>query len=242
MIKISPTALGQFLSGCPRKAAFYKDWKMKEKYLPAPLKFGIEVHKLVEEGLPDDIFEYANEGGNVLAAEIARKMVKVLEKQGYEILDREVWHLAQLTNKIEVVGKIDIVARDAQGTPVLVDLKTGARQWAKLKQTSGEIRIPKSETFQAPMYLTKPYKDPYFDGEWPQQLEYLMVPKDGKTKIHTFYENEDARANVIEACELFKFASDEGYFPLNRGWLCERCDWKPICWDLPNWEDKYDER
>ena len=87
MIKISPTALNQFLSGCPGRLAWYQSHKLKEMYLPGPLRFGIEVHKLAETGdFPDDIFEYADSGGNVLAAEVARKMVKVLEKQGYEFL------------------------------------------------------------------------------------------------------------------------------------------------------------
>ncbi len=241
-LKVSPTALNQFLSGCPGQLPFYQNYKLKEKYLPSPLRFGIEVHRLVEKGLPDDILKFAADGGNASAAEIARKMIKVLDKQGYEILDREVWHHAPLTDNIEVVGKIDVVARDEKGIPVLVDLKTGARQWKKLKQSTGEVRIPKAETFQAPMYLTPPYEDPYFDGEWPQQLTYLVVPNDGATKLPTFYENADARDNLILACELFKFASDEGFFPLNRGWMCEGCMWKKLCWDEPGWEAIYDER
>jgi CRISPR/Cas system-associated exonuclease Cas4 (RecB family) len=238
MIKISPTALQQFLSGCPGKLQFFQSHKLKEQYLPAPMRFGIEVHKYVEKGLPKNY----GVGMNVLAVEVARKMIKVLDNQEYDIIAREIWHHARLTDDIEVVGKIDIVARDKDGTPVLVDLKSGARQWGKIKQETGEIRIPKSETFQAPIYLTPPIEDKYFDGEWPERLDYLVVPTDGATKIHSFYENAEARANLIEACHLFKYSSDMGFFPLNRGWMCKNCDWRRLCWSQPGWEKYYDER
>jgi len=239
MIKISNSALQQFLSGCPGRLKYFQEYKLKEQYLPRHMKFGIEVHRLVEDGLPARAYEH---GIDPVAADIARKMIKVLKKQGYEILDREVWHHAPLTDEIEVVGVIDIVARNIDGIPVLIDLKTGARQWVKLKQTSGELRIPKAETFQAPIYLTAPYEDPYFNGEWPQRLDYLMVPNDGRTKIHPFYESDDARDNLIQACELLKASEDAGYFVLNRGWLCGDCDWRRLCWKQPNWKRYYDER
>lgn len=238
-IKISPTALSQFLSGCPGKLPFYRDYKMAERYTPAHLRFGSEVHKLLETGLPDDIMKY---NGNVLAAEVARKMIMILEKKGYEILAREVWHHAPLTDNIEVVGKIDIVARDADGVPVLVDAKTGGRQWKPLTTENGELIVPKAQTFQAPMYLTPPYEDQWFGGEWPERLDYLMVPNDGATKIHTFYENTEVRENLIQACEMFAAASDNDAFPLNRGWLCERCDWEKICYKIEGWEKYYEKR
>lgn len=241
MIKISPTALSQFLSGCPAKLAFYRTHKMKERYLPKALRFGIEVHTLVEKGIPTDFGAY---GGDLDAVEVATKMIKVLENLNYEILAREVWHHAPLTEDIEVVGKIDIVARTKHGIPVLMDLKTSARAWKTIKQNTGEIRVPKAETFQAPLYLTMPYENPYFDDdEWPQQLDYLVAPRDGVTKIYSFYENEEARSNLITACEMFKFALDSDYgLSLNKGWLCNGCDWKKLCWDMPGWEKYYDER
>ena len=239
MIKISPTALNQFLSGCPARLAFYSQYKLKERYLPRALQFGIEVHDLVEKGLPDieQIYD-----GDIMAVETAAKMLKVLEKQGYEILAQEVWHCAPLTSDIEVVGKIDIVAYTNVGVPVLVDLKTSARSWNTITQNTGEIRIPKAETFQAPMYLTPPYENPYFDGEWPQRLDYLVVPADGVTQIYPFFENAEIRANLVTACEIFKFALDSDLLPANRGWLCDNYDWQKICWDLPGWEKYYERR
>ena len=228
---VSKSGLEQFMSGCMHRYPLYRKYNLA--LMPPALAFGIEVHRLVEEGLPNP-----PSSDNLQAIEIASKLLRLTSKLGYKIIDREIQHLAPLTNDIQVVGRIDAVA-ELDGELVLIDFKTSGYGWKKRKTELGEIVYPKALGFQGPIYLTPPYGD---DGSWPVELHYLLAPKQGKTAVHKFYENDEARQNLIRAATIMKDASDRGWFPQNRGWLCEGCDWAPACWKWNNWQRYYTER
>ena len=228
---VSKSGLEQFMSGCMARYPLYRKYNLA--MMPPALAFGIAVHRLVEEGLPNPP---SNE--NLKVIEIASKLLRLTSKLGYKIIDREIYHIAPLTDDIQVVGRIDAVA-ELDGDTVLLDYKTSGYGWKKRKTEQGETVVPKALGFQGPIYLTPPYGD---KGSWPIEMHYLLAPKNGKTAVHKFYENDEARQNLIRAATLMKDAHDRGWFPMNRGWLCDDCDFMHACWKTPGWEKHYIER
>jgi hypothetical protein len=236
---LSKSALDQFMSGCPAKYTFYQKWNLAK--MPPALDFGIRVHKMMQEGLPNP----HTPAQDLEAVEIAERLLNLVEKAGYRILAQEVKHIAPRTDDIQMFALIDAIA-ELDGEPVLVDFKTGARLWKKWKTMHGEIVTPKAAGFQGTIYLTPPYpgstSDHWGAGIWPNEMHFLMAPKEGPTHIYKYYTNEADKQNLIRAATMLKDAADRGWFPKNKGWLCESCDWMQVCWELPDWERHYVER
>jgi len=226
---VSNSGLKQFFSGCPAKWTFYKKYSLAVP--PKPLAFGIAVHEAVEEGLSQPHYE------DPYVYEIASKMLRVLKNRGYKIIDREINHLAPLTKDIWVAGRIDLVA-ELDGLPVLVDWKTAARNWSKIKTEDGEVHFPQDETIQGTIYTTPPPRA----SAWSDDLHYIVVPRNGVSKIHKYHRNEEDVQNLIRLATLMKDASDRGWFPKMKGYQCLKCDWKDACWQTKNWERHYVER
>jgi CRISPR/Cas system-associated exonuclease Cas4 (RecB family) len=214
------------MSGCPYKFPLYK--KYTRESLSKAEKFGIEVHKMMERGLP-------NPPEITDAYEIAYKLQTMTNNLGYKIIDREVTHIAPLTEGIQVFGIIDAVA-ELDGEPILIDYKTGARKWADVKTIHGELITPKSVGYQGPVYLTRPYEDKYFGGEWAGELHYLLAPNNGVTQVYKYHQNDTDDQNLIRTAKIIKDAADKGWFPKNRGWLCGSCSYKHACYETPNWK------
>ena len=239
-ITLSKTSIEQFMSGCNYKYPLYKKYTMK-KMSPA-MQFGIDVHQMLEEGVP----QFANEDTiDIRVYEIAQKLETMTNKLGYHILDREVKHIAPLTKDIQVFGIIDVVA-ELDGEPVLIDYKTAAQTWKTVTTQEGELIVPKAVGFQGPIYLTTPYagssSDYWGDGLWPGELHYLLAPTNGLTKVHKYYDNATDRENLLQAARQIKAAVDAGAFPKNRGWMCGQCDWKNVCYQTRDWRKYHEEK
>ncbi len=169
--------------------------------------------------------------------EVASKLLRMVKKLGYKIIDQEISHFAPLTDDIWVAGRIDAVA-ELDGETVLIDFKTGANGWKRRKLETGEIVYFQALSNQGTIYLTPPagVKD------WPIEMHYLHAPNNGVTKVHPYYQNEDDRQNLIRLATLMKDAADRGWFPKNKGWQCNNCDWMHCCWETPGWNRYYTER
>jgi len=226
---ISHSGLRQFFSGCPAKYPFYQKYKLT--LLPSYYTFGLEVHRLVEEGLtkPHEV--------DYRVYEVASKMLRMVKKLGYKIIDQEIDHYAPLTDDIWVAGRIDAVA-ELDGDTVLLDFKTSANGWKTRKLETGEIVTFQALGTQGTIYLTPPLGV----TDWPLEMHYLLAPTDGKTAVHKYYYNEPDRQNLIQLATLMKDASDRGWFPKMKGYQCNQCDWMHACWQTPGWEKYYTER
>ena len=232
MLTLSKTSIEKFMSGCPYQFPLYKKYT-REKMSRAE-QFGIDVHKMLERGLPNPPEETAT-------YEIAHKLQTMTNNLGYKIIDREVKHFAPLTDGIQVFGYIDAVA-ELDGEPVLIDYKTGGRAWKKIKTLTGEVFVPKAIGYQGPIYLTPPYEDKYLGGEWAGELHYLYAPNNGVTKVHKYYKNDADDDNLERTCMIIKYAADLGWFPKNRGWLCGGCSLMHACYQTPNWKKYHKEK
>lgn len=226
---VSNSGLRQFYSGCPAKYTFYKKYNLA--ILPPPLIFGLQVHKMVEEGLPQP------HKTNMAVYEIASKLLRMVKKLGYKIIDQEIDHLAPLTDDIWVAGRIDAVA-ELEGEPVLIDFKTGAYGWKKRRLETGEIVYFQAMGTQGTIYTTPPIGS----DAWPDRLDYLLASSNGRTQVHTYYNNEEDRQNLIRMATIMKDASDRGWFPKVVNYQCHDCNFMHACWKTPNWEQYYVER
>lgn len=237
MLTLSKTSLEQFMSGCNYRFPLYR--KYTRLRISRYEKFGIAVHQMLEAGVPE------SPDDNLSEWEIADKLETMVDKLGYHILDREVKHIAKLTDGIQVFGIIDAIA-ELDGEPVLIDYKTGGRAWKTITTEQGEIVVPKAAGFQGPIYLTKPYggsiSDYWGNGLWPGELHYLYAPNTGVTKRHRYYKNDIDDQNLLHAAGLLKDAVDRGWFPKNVGWQCEGCDWRNVCYKTPGWEKYHGEK
>ncbi len=231
---LSKTSMDQFFSGCNFRFPLYKKYT-RVKQSPAEKK-GILVHKMLEDGIPSQPQpEYFD------AYETAIKLDKMINNLGYKIIDREVKHIAQLTDEIQLFGYIDVVA-ELDGEPILVDYKTGGRPWKETKTIHGEIVVAKARGFQGPIYLTPPIVDEYFGGEWAGRMDYLYAPNQGVTKVYSYYSNEADHQNLIRAATMIAEAAERGWFPKNQGWLCGNCDFYNACYQTKNWRRYHKEK
>lgn len=237
---VSKSALEQFLSGCPARYTFYR--KFNRVKVSAAEQFGIDVHKMVQNGIPADLSTV-----DLRVQETCAKLLRAVSNLGYEILAKEVEHIAPISEEIQVYGIIDAIARTPAGLPVLIDYKTSARSWNKVKTQDGEVVYPKAQGFQGPIYLTPPYPNttsalPELEGYWPEEMHYIVAPTDGVVGVYKYYTNEKDRRNLLWAAGQLRNAAERGEFPLNRGWLCGDCPWAEACFKTPDWERHYTKR
>jgi hypothetical protein len=236
---VSNSALGQFFSGCPARFPFFKQYSLKEKWMPKHLKFGIAVHRIMDEGVPGlgDLTDFDED-----AIMTAERLSNLAEKQGYTILQTEIKHRAALTNDIDVFGIIDALALTKEGRPILIDWKTGDYPWKGFKTEDGEVIVTKARGWQGTIYTLEPYEMPIDWDEWPSEMHYLTAPRYGTASVHPYHANDADVRNLVWAAEQLKAAADADRFPKNVGYLCRDCDWKKSCWGMSDWEKYYNVR
>jgi CRISPR/Cas system-associated exonuclease Cas4 (RecB family) len=243
----SKSLLEKYFSGCSHRAYLYKRWNMKKEYMPKQLQFGIEVHDLIERGLSGenlwtkDKLEFE---GNAEALERAERAINWCKKNGYTVLALEERHYATLTDDINLFGVIDCIA-EKDGETILIDWKTASRNWTTTKVGEDGDRIYiGAQGWQGPVYLTTPNESSIIKpSAWPTEMLYVVIPKNGTIGAYRYTKNEADDQALLQACQVVKNATDQGWFPKNQGtWTCDRCDFKHVCWKTPGWEKYYDKR
>ena len=244
----SKSLLEKYFSGCAHRAYLYKRWNMKQEHMPKQLKFGIEVHDLIERGLSGETLYDKKKAeefeGDAKALERAERALNWVKKSGYEILALEEKHIAPLTDDIQLFGIIDCVALDKEGTPVLIDWKTATSNWTLTKLESGEKVYIGAGGWQGPVYLTVPYESSILrPSAWPDIMKYVVIPTSGTVGVYTYEKNEADDQALLQACQAVSHATNQGWFPKNKGtWTCNRCDFKHACYKTPGWQKYYDKR
>ena len=245
----SKSLLEKYFSGCAHRAYLYKRWNLKKEYMPKPMKFGIEVHDLIERGLNGEQFydPKANKltfKGDARALDRTERAINWAEKAGLDILALEAKHYAHLTDDIALFGVIDCIALDKDQNPVLIDWKTSKSNWTITKNEEGEEVYIGACGWQGPVYLTVPAESSIIrPSAWPTTMKYIVIPEYGTVGEYTYEKNEADDQALIQACQAVQHAFDTGNLPKNRGtWTCNKCDFKHVCWKTKNWTKYYDKR
>lgn len=228
-LKLSATAIDNYYSGCTMRLDFYRSYETTKK--SRALHLGELFHLYMEKGIPKDADEEAKE--------LAERMYKFIDKEGYEILYKEWRHLAPMVQGVDVHGIVDALALK-DGETVLVDYKSAGSPWQLLKRVNGKRHVaPQAETFQGVIYTTPPYTPPDGFKKWPDTIHYIVVPKDGgPIRTHPFTPTAEDRDNLAIACEEIS----KSITCKHKGWACNRCKYKEICWNIPGWENKFKEK
>jgi len=245
----SKSLLEKYFSGCAHRAYLYRMWNLKPKYMPKPLKFGIEVHGLIEDGLKGKpLYDPKTLESDASATGIdrAERALNWMDKKGYEVLGLEVKHFAPLTDDINLFGVIDVVALDKMGNPILIDWKTSKNLWTPTTLANGDVVYIGSRGWQGPVYLTKPFESNLIaPSSWPTKMLYVIIPEYETVGAYEYEVTEEDTQALIRACETVKIAREDDNFPQNRGYQCDAnwgCDFKKVCWETKNWKKYYDPR
>ena len=245
----SKSLLEKYFSGCAYRAYLYRQWNLKPKYMPKPLKFGIEVHKAIEEGISgkaiyDDVTLTSEYSATAIAR--AERAFNWLDKKNYTVLGSEVEHFAYLTSNIDLFGVIDVIAEAPDGEIILIDWKTAKSLWSPTTLANGSTVYIGAQGWQGPVYLTKPKKSDIVDPEaWPTKMLYIVIPEYETVGAYEYEINEADTQALIQACEVVRTAKISGSYPKNKGYQCDAgfgCDFKKVCWDQKGWRKYYDPR
>jgi len=177
----SKSLLEKYYSGCAYRAYLYRQWNLKLQYMPKPLRYGIEVHDLIDKGLSGETLyekDTLKTKHSASAIDRAERAVNWVEKNGYEVLATEVPHFANLSDEINLFGVIDVVALGRDGVPVLIDWKTSKSLWTPTILASGEVVYIGAQGWQGPIYLTTPVESSILrPSAWPDKMQYIVIPK-----------------------------------------------------------------
>ena len=245
----SKSLLEKYFSGCAHRAYLYRRWNLKEKYMPKPLKFGIEVHDAIEKAIDGkDLYDKGTLKSEYSGTAIARaeRAINWLDKKGWTVLATEVDHFAPLSETINVFGVIDAIAENDKGETILIDWKTAKSLWTPTVLADGSTVYIGAQGWQGAVYLTVPFKSDIVEpSEWPTKMLYVVIPEFETVGAYEYEKNDADDQALIRACEVVKDAKEDDNYPKNKGYQCDAgfgCDFKKVCWEQKGWTKYYDPR
>ena len=149
------------------------------------------------------------DGTDVVAVEQPFK-VPLIDQETGELLDRD------------LVGKIDVLERDAERRLVVVDLKTAARKYT-------DVQVEMS--LQLSVYSYAASMNGLADQD-DVRLRFDVLTKTKQPELHRYWTTRDRAANV----RLFRLVSEvlgaieAGAFHPIVGWQCKDCVFRSKCW------------
>jgi len=221
-MRLSPTAMNRFFA-CPAQFE-YGRWHKPKQTVPW-LEYGIRVHALLEHDLDQDKATKSS-GMSIAPQDIqtATMLKDYAELSGYKLTEKETKFQFEYGD-IEFTGIIDAIGT-WHGIPVLVDWKTTGKRWLVIGS-----RPPKGAGFQPVIYSL--YSD---------VPNVHFIVSDGNTvDSFRFVCTETDVENLEQAVRLIQFAEENDYYPKNRGFMCQYCDFGPLCYgslpkeELPNY-------
>lgn len=246
---ISPTAL-QAWCECPAKLWWSQRWELRK---PKD-NFGSNVHRRMEDGSdyqPGDFEEVKS---------ILPKLRKLEADLGYTVLGREVVQEWEIFPGVIFKRIMDVISRMPTGKLVIPDYKTCKSPWISFPSGAGELIAPKARTLQAAGYVMPPPEGILLElrgftltyQDHPTRAYFLMGPERGEAAWFPY--DRDPQGDEMAFLHLARLAVESlklaagGVVIRNRGEACDNrrsypggktygweCDWKPICYDLPNW-------
>ena len=211
---ISPSALGHYFT-CPAKYAYSRQWRAAR--VDQALTDGVDAHAIVA-GIKTPT---ASMAALAFVARIRRTL-----KTEYQSVSRqkEIRDELRLAGGVVLVRIIDRLGVNRAGDPRVIDYKTGTWPW----KTYPHNTVPKARGFQATAYTLPPSKRlaGIRPEAWPQAVDFLTVPSQGGTTIHTYVQTGEDVTNLLEAIEIVRSADK---FPKVRGIACDYCPFRSKC-------------
>jgi putative RecB family exonuclease len=136
--------------------------------------------------------------------------VPLVDLETGEVLDRD------------LVGSLDLLERDPQGSLVVVDLKTSARKYTDLQvEASLQLSV---YSYAAAMNGLGEQED--------VRLRFDVLTKTRQPELHRYWTQRDRAASgrLFRLASELLYAIDAGVFHPNPGWQCKDCQFKRQCW------------
>jgi CRISPR/Cas system-associated exonuclease Cas4 (RecB family) len=151
-------------------------------------------------------------------AQEPREIVGVEQAFDVPLVDLETGEVLEPT----LVGKWDLLERDAEGRLVVVDLKTSARKYSDLQV---ELSLQLSVYSYASVMAG-------FADHGDVRLRFDVLTKTRQPELCRYWTDRDRAASV----RLFRLASElfgaieAGVFHPTPGWQCKDCQFRSKCW------------
>lgn len=258
-VRLSPTSLDKwFTSGCPKAWDYSRS--LTDTQPNIHLLLGNAVHGLMDGRYnPDGMDEHSAHDLPGLTPEIFkmavmiyRKMVAIktdlgltvlLDSHNLPLIEKKYVH--RLLPGIDYVCKIDMLAIDYDGVPVVVDWKsTMGNGWKQIAVNVDESVTPQRLAFQSISYLITPPKRVRdaiglpLNG-WPKKLYYIVGPARGPCQIYPYEWKDEDYDNFKTALQMAATAIRANHFPKIKGKHCLDCDWKSPCYGTEGWQERF---
>lgn len=224
---ISASALEAFFA-CPARYQFRKKWITKS--FNKDLQDGLDAHSVMAGEIPAKMSRRA--------LNFTKDLRTLIDREGYDIRETEEKQFVEVEGGIVIVRVIDAIAMDIDaGELVLIDYKTGTWPWSQIGEEPDKI-CPKAYTFQATSYLIPPNDVP--EASWPTEIHFLVATQKGPPVVFKYHFNWDDHSNLREAIEHVRENSQLNL--KHRGYTCRTCEFAPLCFEIPNYEDLYERK
>lgn len=225
-MRTSPSALSKFFT-CPAQYTYSR------KYRPIEtadwLGLGLQVHAMME-GEKIENPEYR-------AIKLAGELKRMRDVMEYEILEQEAYQIVPFRGH-EIDRRIDAIAK-RKDKYVLIDWKTAGKEWTYYEK-GGQLVAPKGAGFQAAAYLIPP--EEHNLPAWPDEIHFIVAPLSGNPRIFIYERNPEDEDNLEQAILMLAEYKKHGIMVKNKGFVCAYCDFDAVCYDLPGWQEYYEER
>lgn len=236
MIRLSASSIDRYFS-CPCKYRFAQQYKPK-KALPQHFIDGLATHSKLS-GQDAVLTERAQVYYNTLK--------EVEELHQFNITHRELDQIFSF-DQVELHRIIDGVGYRSQ-TPIIIDYKTSSKLWGHIpagySNTVSSVS-PKSEGFQAVVYLIPPPEDMMVVKPWAKRLYFLVATSSGEWEVIEYRRKKKDYDNLKHAIKQIVWAEKSGCFPQYKGFACGSsmfpCDFQAICYEQKDWWEQYDEK
>lgn len=221
----SASALEAFFA-CPARYQFRKKWITKS--FNKDLQDGLDAHSVMAGDIPAKMSRWAHN--------FTKDLRTLIDMGGYDILETEEKQFVEIVDGLIIVRIIDAIALDIDaGELVLIDYKTGTWPWSQIGEEPDRV-CPKAYTFQATSYLIPPDDE----AEWPTEIHFLVATQKGPPIVFKYHYNQEDVSNLFEAIGHVR---DNRHLSIkHRGYTCRTCEFAPLCFEIPNYEDLYERK
>lgn len=213
-------------SAIHRTLQVFYDTKKEGDRLPLPeLLHVFEVFWLEETESWANI-EYKEGKSLKSMLEEGQSLLKVFDKElpadSFKVLATEEAFSFQLDGlPVPVIGQIDLLEEDENGTLIISDFKTASRSYS-----SDEV----DKSFQLTVYQLAAKSIGYQDREILLRFDCLVKTKTPKFEQHyTIRTEEDEQRAVKKIKSVWEAISKEVFIPNDTSWKCQGCEYSEAC-------------
>jgi len=125
--------------------------------------------------------------------------------------------------EIPIIGAIDMIEEDPQGTIIITDLKTASKAYSIAEADNN---------FQLTVYSIAAKKNGFADREILLKLDCLIKTKAPRFEpVYTVRSEEEEQRAIKKIKQVWDGIQKKVFIPNDGGWKCDYCSYKSYCND-----------